>query len=280
MSALAKQFSFFLLGLFGAFLPPNIFAQIQIPLDVTASKAMRLADQSTPVVGDNPAGIDFGFSPKPGGLIQILDVGENGQPDSIRLDGEPGGDDFVVGTAQVGEGVAPNRLDSGLFSVSIFPPPRQGAQLFARVFDAPSLNASTVWSQSGTFQVQGSEVMDVSRLGITAVMQPLGVDAESIDSDGDGLSNADELVANTDPLDPAGLLKTRLKGLDQVLLKGEIGRRYRLHRTTSDLNAGLPIWEPVAESPVLSEESPLELLDPDPPADAQRVYYRVEVELP
>lgn len=99
------------------------------------------------------------------------------------------------------------------------------------------------------------------------------------DSDSDGRSDADEVVAGTDLFDSSSFLKLSLVGeaeggaLD-LSVPGKVGRIYQLWRSTD-----LETWTPLgpATDP-LPEDGHVPLTDPSPPAD--RAFYRATALLP
>lgn len=86
-------------------------------LEVTASAGIRGPDGMW-LPGTNP---DEG-SATAGCLVQVLSVGSNGIAEPPAANGEPSGDDVVVGTTVIGKGIAPNLLLSGRFAASFYPP--------------------------------------------------------------------------------------------------------------------------------------------------------------
>jgi hypothetical protein len=104
--------------------------------------------------------------------------------------------------------------------------------------------------------------------------------APSADPDGDGLSNTNEFIAGTDPLDVQSKFKidsvapNNPSGIT-VTIAGHAGRAYTLERT---VNISPPSWSPVASSGVLISDQTLILSDLSPlPVNA---FYHVAVAKP
>jgi hypothetical protein len=257
-------------------------AQIAAPLDVTASAAILNADGSG-LPGNNPNADAFGYTKISGCLIQILSVGANGVADWPNADGSPGGDDTVLCTTVIGQGIAPDIEQSGQFSTSFYPPPAQGNKVYARVFNGTNTTAATHWGQSATFTVNNVDVLDVSALGLSATTQPKGASPND-DTDGDGQSNQAELVANTNPLkasdrfDVSRIVQSGPGQAVNVNTAGHAGRKYTLQRSTDDLN-GPMTWTDISLTGVLNTDGNVALSDPNPP-NTQKAFYRLKVTMP
>ena len=126
------------------------------------------------------------------------------------------------------------------------------------------------WNAGGTYDEQVA--------AITAA-------APAADDDGDGVSNLDEYVANTDPKLATSVFRTESIQLvpspvgDRVLVglaDSSPQRWYALLRTT-DLHEPVANWTLVA-GPVAGTSGALSLADDDPPDDA--AFYRVRAALP
>jgi len=140
-------------------------AQLAPPLDITASRPI-LDESGRPLKGSNPNAETFGFRYVPGCLVHVIHAGSNRSADPPGRQGEPGGDDHLLHETAVGVGVAPSRETSGMFSVSVNPPPELGARIYVRVFNGVSLDAATRWGESSVYTVVPLRVMDVSALGL------------------------------------------------------------------------------------------------------------------
>src|SRR5437660_10397929 len=87
----------------------------QITPNQIVQASVGIVDQNgTTLPGSNP----FGPSPIPGCLVQILNAGANAVFDLPNLDGTPSGDDTVIFTTQIGQGIATNMPVSGPFSTA------------------------------------------------------------------------------------------------------------------------------------------------------------------
>ena len=157
-----------------------------------------------------------------------------------------------------------------------------GTRVYVRLFNAPTVAASTAWGQSATFLVQGVAVMDVSALGLTAATIPAGVDLNTVDAK--GLTYLQELIANTNPFDPTDRFQINAvtpavagSGLS-LNVTGRAGRQYEFERTTDDLSAP-PVWTPIITTGPLTLDENLIFSDPNPP-QSPKAFYRVRVSMP
>ncbi|MBU0678430.1 MAG: hypothetical protein KJ626_09960 [Verrucomicrobia bacterium] len=249
------------------------------PLDVMCSTPVVDAGGAI-LPGSNPSAPNFGMAYVEGSLVQIIRVGDNGVPDLPDADGSVGGDDILFDETVIGQGIAPNLVKSGRFSTSFHPPPPSYQRVYARVFDAPTLSNATHWGQSAAFQIQKGAVMDIAELGLWVTGIPIGVDLKNSDTDGDGATDFEELLANTNADDGDDFLSAQVfTAVGQVEFDGRAGRAYNLLRTTNDLNDATVEWESVASTALLTSPQSIILSDPNPPSEV-RVFYRVEATIP
>jgi hypothetical protein len=169
----------------------------------------------------------------------------------------------------------------GQFSTSFYPPPPIGTKIYARVFNAPSTGLASAWGQSADFTTDGTSVMDLSVLGLKATTMPEGVSLSTVDAK--GLTYLFELIANTNPRNPADVfapsnivVPSQTGQPIQVNVMGHVGRMYTLQRSVD-----MAIWSNVTGSAtgVLTADASLILSDPSPPVSPQ-VFYRVDVTMP
>jgi hypothetical protein len=256
-------------------------AQLGSPQDVYNSAAMFDALGAVLPGNADPA-LSNECTVVPGCLVQILSVGSNGVAHVANLDGSPSGGDTLLFSTFVGEGIGCDTL--GQFSTSFYPPPPIGTKIYARVFNAPSTGLASAWGQSADFTTDGTSVMDLSVLGLKATTMPEGVSLSTVDAK--GLTYLFELIANTNPRNPADLFaankivvpsQTSQTGQPvQVNVMGHVGRMYTLQRSVD-----MAIWSNVTGSAtgVLTADASLILSDPSPPVSPQ-VFYRVDVTMP
>lgn len=108
-------------------------------------------------------------------------------------------------------------------------------------------------------------------------LTPVEVDLSQMDSDGDGMPDAQERVAGTAPNDPASCFRVAgIPAAGQVAVASVTGRAYNLQFTTNLLHPG---WGPVSGATNIPGSGGPLLLSDMPAVDAQRTY-RVIVILP
>jgi hypothetical protein len=257
----------------------NAPAQLALPLDVTASAPVLDANGAV-LPGNNPASADYGLTAIPGVLVQIIGVGSNGVAHLPNLDGSPSGGDTVLYTTVIGQGMDLGNDNSGRFATSFSPPPSSGMRVYARVFNAPTMQNATAWGQSATIATADAVVIDLSLLGLKAATMPMGIDLNSIDSK--GVSYFQELIANTDPLNPRDLFAVSslllASGQGNVAVQGHTGRSYTLQRSTDAFGDSMT-WSDIVATGLLSTDQNLILNDPNPPSTT-RAFYRVKVSMP
>lgn len=97
--------------------------------------------------------------------------------------------------------------------------------------------------------------------------------ADQIDSDGDGFTDAQEWVCETDPLDIGDYLKIlQLNPPNQLVFESSMNREYRIESTTNLVESPV-LWEPVQEwFRATSTQTVYELSIVDDPT-----YYRIQV---
>lgn len=231
--------------------------------------------QGQPLPGTLPTADQFGFTVVAGCRVEILDAGADGVANPPAADGRPGGDDTILHTASIGEGMSPNQLQSGRFSVSFAPSPAQGTNVYVRVFDAPTVAGSAHWGQSSVGTVAGSR-MDVGALGLWGTTQTAGVDSTVTDSDNDGMSDWEEAVAGTSALSAADRARIVSATDGQLTLSVKTGRTYVIYRSFSALGDTMH-WTPVLTLPAQAAAGDISVTLPAAPADTVQVFYRYEV---
>lgn len=273
-----KPFSNLLLLLGASLLvpAPRAVAQIAPPFNVTTSAAILDADD-TVLAGTNPASAPCdGVTPEPGCLVQIIGVGANNVPDLPNAGGSVSGDDSVLLTTYIGLGMNPCVQNPGRFTDLMTL--ADGTKIYCRAFNAPTVAAATHWGQSAVFTVSVPTVFDASKLGLKATWMRKGVNPNTVDTDGDGESDYNELVANTNPLNPSDRAAiSEIHSASSVSIAARAGRKYTLQRSTDD-PGGPMTWTDVATTGVLNSDADMMLNDPTPPATPQ-VFYRVKISM-
>jgi hypothetical protein len=221
-------------------------AQLAPRLDITASRPILDVQMVQALPGNNI----FSISHVPGALVQILSAGANDVIDLPDAQGNLQGDDTLLATVHVGDGIAPGENESGQLAISLVTLPAPGDKIYARAFNASTIEAATHWGQSILFDIEPLKVMDLSQLGLQATTIPIGAAGDS-DADGDGFTDLQELLANTNASDGGDYLVVWSKDEDgiEVRFPGQPGRRYRVERCT---NLAEGTWELIGETDLLT----------------------------
>ncbi len=169
------------------------------------------------VTGTDPDADFFGIPVVEGDLVQVL-LSADGNIYPPSADGTPDARTTVIATTRIGAGVSPNIASSGKFGCILTPRPGGGSPIFVRVFNAPTAAAASFYADSQIFIVSSTQ-NDRFFAQFTSGMQPLdtidndedgvinsweksyGSNPDAIDSDGDSLTDADEVLAGTDLTD-------------------------------------------------------------------------------
>ena len=130
--------------------------------------------------------------------------------------------------------------------------------------------------------IASGTVFDEIRMGKTwADVAPYTIDASSADTDGDGMSDYEEFIADTEATNNASYFKVGQiahTALLDVTVAGRSNRAYHLWRTTNGA-ASNPVWEKIAASATLASHSIVNLSDTNP-ATGNTAWYKLEVTLP
>ncbi|HMO49676.1 MAG TPA: thrombospondin type 3 repeat-containing protein [Kiritimatiellia bacterium] len=163
--------------------------------------------------------------------------------------------DLLV-ASRIGAGVSILRSRTGKFSLVLTPRPASGTRIFVRVFNAASVEEASFYQDSQVFTVSWSENENfIARFD--AGIQPLddndddqdglhnsweksyGTDLNNPDTDGDGFTDTEEVLAGTDPASDACLLKIHtLEHVEGVLWRmawrSARGRQYEVQRQNEE----------------------------------------------
>lgn len=189
----------------------------------TVSAASEIVDEFDNLLnGNDRDGYRFGHAYVEGDLVQILQATDN-TVHSPGVDGSPGPNNTLLGTCRIGAGVSPALGLSGLFGARVSPRPGGNSRIFARVFNATTLEEASFYADSELFTVK-SWKNETFHVNIMKTDQPLdpsdsdgdglnnsweksyGTDPNLVDTDGDGLTDAEEVLVKSDPLDEESLL--------------------------------------------------------------------------
>jgi hypothetical protein len=143
--------------------------------------------------GNEPARETLGKHYIRGCMAQIL-VATTGVIRPPLTDGAPHPDNSVIHTTYIGHGIDPEIMWPGRFATMVTPRPANGAKIFVRVFNQPSLELVSFYADSQLFTVSWS--------ADTTFYADIPHTANAIDpadDDGDGLNNSWERVNGSNP---------------------------------------------------------------------------------
>lgn len=234
-----------------------------------------------------------------GDLVQVL-WASNGVIHPPAVDGTPHSENPLVagGATHIGALSSPGLVNEGIFAASIANDrPGDGAEVFVRVFNAPTLAAASFYGDSDIFPVTGNNVFEVQIAGTTQPIDPNDNDNDGLnnsweksyesdpnnpDSDGDGMIDGHEVRAGTDLGDPFSLLIMVAMGGDggswqesegtnvwtvtrytdvTVQWPSVVGKRYRVQFTSDPLTED-PAYMDVSEI-VTATETTTTVIVPD-----------------
>lgn len=199
------------------------------------------------------------LSREDGDLVQILFV--NNQIYPPGMDGQPHTNNPVSYISRIGNGLINHTSLVGRFNASITP--RSEAQIFARVFNAPTLEEASFYADSQIFTPDAGKVFYPEIGATTNALDPadddgdglsnsmekdLGSNPNSLDSDGDGMSDMDEFRSGTGLADEESYLAmVELHRQDAVSMMVQWsavpGKSYQLQAATEELTStNLMFW--------------------------------------
>ncbi|HMO49900.1 MAG TPA: hypothetical protein PKE26_05755 [Kiritimatiellia bacterium] len=210
-----------------------------------------------------------GTAQQPGDLVQVL--GANLGIFAPDIDGTPHTNNPIIATTRIGLGVDPSEGPIGMFSDLMSLNRAQTTQIFARVFNAPTLEEASFYVDSpidvvppllyyaffvpGAQTIQELDPNDDDGDGLSNSWEKsYGTDPLNPDTDGDGVSDYHEVLYGTDPLDPEDFLRV-LEWFVNVHPNLEIqwlavsGRTYQVEYTLDDLAADTVVFQDL-QSPV------------------------------
>lgn len=164
-------------------------ADIKTPLHIGTTGAI-VDERGLTLPGSPAAAALFGQPVVTGDVVQIIRT-YNGLIDTPDTNGLIAGtNNVIVAVTRIGEGANPAAGQTGQFGLSLAN--YDGGILYARVFNAPTVSASSFYANS---QVYSPSAGYSQFIPVVAVVQPL----DSQDDDGEGLNNSWEKSLGTSP---------------------------------------------------------------------------------
>lgn len=188
-----------------------------------------------------------------GDLVQILFVNGHVYPPQ-GIDGHPHTNNPVAYETRIGYGLINHTSTVGRFNASITR--RSEEQIIARVYNAPSVEAASFYADSQVFTPDMGEVFypvisattnafdpaDDDGDGLSNSMEKdLGSNPNSLDTDGDGISDMDEFRSGTELADESSYLQMveilpEVGTIMNVQWSTVPGKSYQLQYTAQELN--------------------------------------------
>jgi Bacterial TSP3 repeat len=171
----------------GVFAGPPVVSQI---IEAT----LPVYDQTGKILqGNEPGREELGLHYIRGCRVEVL-ASDNGTIYPPLKDGRADSRNPVLHVTYIGSGVDPMVLFPGRFATMVTPRPANGAKIFVRVFNAPSLEISSFYSDSQLFTVSWT-TDSIFYADIPHTANALDTD----DTDGDGLNNSWETWYGSNP---------------------------------------------------------------------------------
>ncbi len=192
-------------------------------------------------------------------------------------DGTPNEENPVMQAAFIGSETCLGLDSPSIFAVTI----PGGGQInpstpfFVRVYNASTVEEATFYADSPLLNNIGDENLGRIIVTIPATTQAVNPEyAAGLDSDGDGMSDAQEMLAGTNPNDSGSLLSVQMSYQSGEILQwaGVAGKVYSVQQNLSTLTE--PEWTDIT-TVTAEADGLLQVEFPDNHAD--RAYYRIRL---
>ncbi len=197
-----------------------------------------------------------------GDLVHVLAYGAGIQPPN-PFSGEPHPDNAVLFTSRIGAGMIRTTQRDGRFSTAIIPRPDQ--PFFVRVYNAPSTAEASFYEDSDIYaphllydtsfepQLTATTNPINSAIGVdglsVSLKESLGLNPYTSDSDGDGITDRDELVVGTNPADGQDVLPpVYMESMADGRMTARMHTSPPSHEMMQMLNANMPTESSMRET--------------------------------
>jgi hypothetical protein len=231
-----------------------------------------------------------GTAAEPGAYIEILEAPAGVFPPAVN--GAPHPSNRVIATAYIGQGTDPGAGPLGKASGLLMIDRSSAKPLFARVFNRRSPEESSFYADSSVFTNFSS--YEVFQIDVTSTHTPLDVgdedgdrlhnswekslwsDPYAPDSDGDEMSDYEEFLAGTDPIDHTSYfgigelsLRPWLNGI-VIRWSAAFGRAYQLQHAPLDINGDALSFSNIGET-IVGDQPVEETQITNPPSGILRI---------